>query len=128
MPVRDTLKFGAGLAVVVLLVLVGGLVWYSTPCACTSGVQAEHARVFFEMARLSGAQQAFYRQHQRYAADLAELRFQSRARVNLAFVFNDSSLQVRGTSDRYPEVTCLFQVTPDMKAVGPPACNDERGP
>ena len=118
--VSDTLKFGAGLAVV-----VGGLLWYSTPCSCTTGVQAEHARVFFEMARLSGAQQAFFRQHQRYAGDLTELRFQPQSRVLLEFVFNDSSLQVHGTSARYPEITCLFQVTPDMKTVGPPACADE---
>ena len=118
--VRDTLKFGAGLAVV-----VGGLLWFSIPFCCTTGRQAEHARVFFEMARLSGAQQAFFRQHQRYASDLGELRFQARPRVLLEFVFKDSSLQVRGTSDRYPEITCLFQVTPEMKAVGPPACADE---
>jgi hypothetical protein len=118
--VSNSLKFGAGLAVV-----AGGLLWYFTSFCCTTGLQAEHARVFFEMARLSGAQQAFFRQHQRYADDLIELRFQPQSRVLLDFVFSDSSLQVRGTSARYPEITCLFQVTPDTKAVGPPACADE---
>jgi hypothetical protein len=118
--VSDSLKFGAGLAVV-----LGGLLWYSIPFCCTTGLQAEHARVFFEMARLSGAQQAFFRKHKRYAADLTELRFQPHSRVLLEFVFNDSSLQVHGTSARYPEISCLFQVTPDMRSFGPPACADE---
>ena len=94
-----------------LVLLAGAGAYYASLCACVTLRDLGYEVLRGEMHRIVSAQQAFLKEHRRYARTLVELDHAAALSVQLQIVaLSDSLITIHGTYLPLPAVTCSLQV------------------